>query len=193
MDSATRYSQLLQTIPSKIVDYANTLQQQQHKSSELSSPLDNIMNKKTTPDLSILSDDVLDIPINEVIQEVQTLSKSIQTQYDARMNLLQQLYTCKCNFGSKTAAKEYYNVQEMLTMIQKKKEILEDAMESEGVDIEDIKKNSSYASSSRNDDDWKELADFDWYTKEENGVVDDDEKDEEIDKKNVDDNIGVTI
>merc|ERR1711862_52545 len=190
MDSATRYSQLLQTIPSKIVDYANTLQQQQHKSSELSSPLDNIMNKKTTPDLSILSDDVLDIPINEVIQEVQTLSKSIQTQYDARMNLLQQLYTCKCNFGSKTAAKEYYNVQEMLTMIQKKKEILEDAMELEGVDIEDIKKNSSYASSSRNDDDWKELTDFDWYTKEENGV--DDEKDEEIDKKNVDDNIGAT-
>jgi len=166
MESAMKYSQLLQIIPQHIMDYAAT--------KLLSSSKDEDHDDK--PDLSILSDnsydDVLDMSLKDAITEVTTLKKSMQIQYNDRHTILQNLYACKCKFDANKIANEYYNVNEMLNLLSKKKDILEDAMELEGVDVDEIKnKNHTNATADgkngNNDDNWKDLNDFDWFVKEE--------------------------
>jgi len=156
MESATRYSNLISTIPNDIMEYASN--KLSSNNTPHSNPLDDVLNKPKNiiqPDLSLLqNNDILDISLPDSIQEVTTLSKTITMQYEDRMSLLENLCACRCQFGAKEAAKEYFNAMGILKEIQKKKEVLEDAMELEGVDVDEIKGKVG---------DWKDLGGFEWF------------------------------
>ena len=79
---------------------------------------------------------LLDLDIDEQIQTITTFQNLIQQQMTAREKLIHLLLKSRCHFGSEPAAKFYFDLQEMMDKLGKRKQLLGDALELEGLDAE---------------------------------------------------------
>eukprot|EP00957_Ditylum_brightwellii_P079354 6033257-Ditylum_brightwellii.AAC.1 len=61
-------------------------------------------------------------------------------QKAARHACFALLVKSQCQFGSQTSAKTYYEMKELLDKLQRRKVLVEDAMELEGFDMDGIGK-----------------------------------------------------
>jgi hypothetical protein len=70
----------------------------------------------------------------EQIQTIQTFQDIIRRQQQARQKLIYLLIKSRCQFGSYEAAHLFNELQNTQTALQKKKQLLVDALELEGMD-----------------------------------------------------------
>ena len=82
-----------------------------------------------------LSEDVLDLDIQEALNEIQQFRNVLQRQRQARQTCIGLLMQSQSQFGSIDAAKPFEDVQEKLHLVKKRKLVLSDAMELEGLDF----------------------------------------------------------
>eukprot|EP00592_Proboscia_alata_P021570 CAMPEP_0194406048 /NCGR_PEP_ID=MMETSP0176-20130528/4361_1 /TAXON_ID=216777 /ORGANISM="Proboscia alata, Strain PI-D3" /LENGTH=715 /DNA_ID=CAMNT_0039205135 /DNA_START=33 /DNA_END=2180 /DNA_ORIENTATION=+ len=100
-----------------------------------------------------LPEDVLDLDLKEALNVVNLYKAALLKQRDARRKCLIALIQSRCDFGSKDAAEEFYRIGELLTKVQKKKVLLSDAMDLEGLDIDDYDGGGGNSHGNGNDDD----------------------------------------
>lgn len=109
-----------------------------------------------------LTDNVLDIDLDEALQNVDTFRELVQKQHAARQRLVNLLLKSRCHFGSNEAAEAFFGLDEIQEKLQRRKELLSDAMDLEGLDVEEGDK-------TEDKDIVKQLAPLTWYDKEMNG------------------------
>jgi len=92
----------------------------------------------------------------------------VQRQQKAREKLLYLLQKSRCNFGSREAASEFYEIDNLLEKIKKRKELLSDALELEGLDTNEIDNEieSNNKGTVAKKDNEEELSPLTWYTEE---------------------------
>ena len=79
---------------------------------------------------------ILDLDIDEQIQTIQTFQELIRQQMTAREKLIHLLLKSRCHFGSEPAAQYFLELQSMMDQLQRRKQLLGDALELEGLDNE---------------------------------------------------------
>ena len=82
-----------------------------------------------------MSDDVLEINIDEAIKTVQQYREIILKQREARKALIDQIIKSRCKFGSMEAAEAFYGIGAKEEKLEKRRDLLQDAMELEGLDV----------------------------------------------------------
>jgi hypothetical protein len=103
-----------------------------------------------------LTDNVLDMDIDEALQNVETFRELVQKQHTAKQRLINLLLKSRCQFGSNEAAEAFYGLEDIKAKLQRRKDLLSDAMELEGLDIEEGDK-------AEGEDIIKSLAPLTWY------------------------------
>ena len=78
--------------------------------------------------LPLLSEDVLDIDIQEALNEIHQF---LQRHRQAHQTYIDLLIQSQCQFGSIDAAKAFENIHEKLHLVKKRKLLLNDARELE--------------------------------------------------------------
>jgi hypothetical protein len=109
-----------------------------------------------------LTDNVLDIDLDEALQNVETFRELVQKQHAARQRLVNLLIKSRCQFGSNEAAEAFFGLEEIKEKLSRRKELLSDAMDLEGLDVEEGDK-------AGDTDIVKQLAPLTWYKNETNG------------------------
>lgn len=84
-----------------------------------------------------ISDDVLDLNVDDAIKNVQQYREIIIKQREARKTLIDMLIKSRCKFGSMEAAEAVYAIGEKEEKLKKRRMLLQDAMELEGLDVVD--------------------------------------------------------
>ena len=82
-----------------------------------------------------ISDDVLDINIDDAIKTVQQYGEIILKQREARKALIDQIIKSRCKFGSMEAAEAFFGIGAKEEKLKKRRDLLQDAMELEGLDV----------------------------------------------------------
>ena len=82
-----------------------------------------------------ISDDVLDLNVGDAIKNVQQYRELIVKQMEARKALIDLLIKSRCKFGSMEAAEAFYAIGEKERKLKKRRMLLQDAMELEGLDV----------------------------------------------------------
>mmetsp|Transcript_2541 Transcript_2541/g.7454 ORF Transcript_2541/g.7454 Transcript_2541/m.7454 type:complete len:466 (-) Transcript_2541:72-1469(-) len=82
-----------------------------------------------------ISDDVLDINIGDGIKTVQQYREIILKQREARKALIEQIIKSRCKFGSAEAAEAFFGIGSKEEKLKKRRDLLQDAMELEGLDV----------------------------------------------------------
>lgn len=111
----------------------------------------------TEDSLPELPDQVIDLDVKDSYNTVEQYRQSIMQQQELKKNLLLLLMKCRCKFGADESAREFYDLGEKLTQVDKKKTMLEDAMAIEGLDVMDEEVEE------------KEYAPLEWYKPSDNG------------------------
>jgi len=115
------------------------------------------LSPELVQNLSIrLTDNVLDMDIDEALQNVETFRELVQKQHTAKQRLINLLLKSRCQFGSNEAAEAFYGLEDIKAKLQRRKDLLSDAMELEGLDIEEGDK-------AEGEDIIKSLAPLTWY------------------------------
>lgn len=153
-DAVERLSALVQSIPPEVELFSQRL------------ALEGIVDAKdvSVDDLPSLSDEVLNLNLHEALNVVEQLKSAIENQRAGRMECINLLIMSRCKFGSLEAAEAFYGVDEKLKQIHETKLKLSDAMELEGIDVEDSDRNDERD----NIDNIVALAPLEWYTNNEN-------------------------
>lgn len=102
---------------------------------------------------------LLDLDMEEQIANIATFQDIVKRQRAARKTLIYLLLKSRCQFGSNQAAKEFLELPEVSEKLFKRKQLLTDALELEGIDTEDID-NSDVATSLES---LKALPALSWY------------------------------
>ena len=105
-----------------------------------------------------LKSDVLDLNIEEMLENLTTLREIVQKMRTARKRLAHLLIRSRCHFGARETADAFYSLESKGKMLQKRKELLSDAMDLEGLDFEE---EPSQGINATNDDKSPEV--FSWY------------------------------
>ena len=82
-----------------------------------------------------MSDDVLDINIGDAIKAVRQYRDIILKQQEAREALVEQIVKSRCKFGSMEAAEAFFGIGAKEEKLKKRRDVLQDAMELEGLDV----------------------------------------------------------
>eukprot|EP00536_Pseudo-nitzschia_multiseries_P008150 jgi/Psemu1/240929/estExt_Genewise1.C_2030001 len=97
------------------------------------------LDTATTNEFSIrIPSSLIDLDINEEMSSLNTFLDIIQRQQKARERLIYLLLKSRCDFGSMDAAREFHEVDDLAQKMKKRKEILSDALELEGLDTSEI-------------------------------------------------------
>jgi hypothetical protein len=129
-ESAIRLKSILSTIPKDIRDDMETYYQELQETGELPQ-IDHSMVEAYSVGIS---DEVLDLNVEEALENVRTFREITQKLKTAREKLIHLLIKSRCNFGSEEAAEAFYGLDEVCEKLQKRKEMLVDAMDLEGLD-----------------------------------------------------------
>ena len=85
--------------------------------------------------LPAIGDDILDIKIGEALKNVRRYREIIIRQKGARKALIDNMIKSWCRFGSTEAAEAYYSIAKKEEKLERRKRLLSDAMELEGLDV----------------------------------------------------------
>mmetsp|Transcript_4446 Transcript_4446/g.8205 ORF Transcript_4446/g.8205 Transcript_4446/m.8205 type:complete len:428 (-) Transcript_4446:1386-2669(-) len=123
-----------------------------------------------TNDFSIrIPSNLLDLDIDDETSTLHTFQDIVQRQQKAREKLIQLLVKSRCQFGANDAARAFYSTEGLADKLQKRKQLLSDALELEGLDTSQIVDNNSGSNKKR--DQGQDLEPFSWYTPEEDKEV----------------------
>lgn len=101
--------------------------------------------------------EILDLSVEEALENVRSFREIVTKLRAARLKLFHLLIKSRCDFGSKQAAQAFLDVEELTQKLQKRKELILDAMDLEGVEPPDEKPGEPT----------KELDGFSWYNPDE--------------------------
>lgn len=111
---------------------------------------------------------LLDVDVNEETSNLNMFQDIVQRQEKAREKLIYLLLRSRCQFGSMEAARDFYEMDNVASNLKKRKEMLSDALELEGLDTSQIIDDSTTESSNKNSqnkkkDEQQELVPLVWY------------------------------
>jgi hypothetical protein len=135
----------------------------------VSIPIEEDPKQVQQKDAPQFTDEFLDLPLREALQTIEHYRKAIQHQYTARRQCVELLLKSRCQFGSKEAAEEFYSLQDKIKLLQQHILLLQDAMELEGLDFENVKKEEDDAMDADDnlsmDQRLRNLEPIAWYTR----------------------------
>ena len=100
-------------------------------------------NTKIDPEsIPPIPDAVLDLDIREELANLRNYKELIIEQKKARQKIIQLLYKSRCKFGAKEIAEMFYSMDNAGESLQKRKAMVLDAMELEGLDVETTDNNN---------------------------------------------------
>jgi hypothetical protein len=154
-DTAVQLSSLLSTLPKDIHEACQKKKEDDNtKSAEEKEDLD----EATIHDYSMrIPSKILDLDLDEQIQTIQTFRELIQQQQTARKQLIFLLLKSRCHFGSEPAAQAFVDLKDMSRQLIRRKQLLGDALELEGLDSE--------IDTNNYEGDLAELAPLTWFDK----------------------------
>jgi hypothetical protein len=120
-DAPVQLSSLLENLPE---DIRNNLE-----SEELSEEIIQEYSKRIPSKL-------LDLDMDEQLNNIATFQDIVTRQQKARKTLIYLLLKSRCQFGSNQAAEKFFELQKMSQKLNKRKQLLTDALELEGMDTE---------------------------------------------------------
>lgn len=83
-----------------------------------------------------ISSKLLDLDLGEQLGNIATFKDIVLRQQEARKTLIHLLLKSRCQFGSNEAAEEFFEIESMSEKLKKRKQVLTDALELEGLDAE---------------------------------------------------------
>ena len=104
-----------------------------------------------------LHSEILDLSVDEALDNVRSFREIVTKLKAARLKLFHLLIKSRCDFGSQQAAQAFLDLEELTQKLQKRKELILDAMDLEGVEPPDEKL----------EEPMKELDGFSWYNSDE--------------------------
>jgi hypothetical protein len=111
---------------------------------------------------------LLDLNMIEEQSQLQTFQDILRQQIKARQKLIHLLLESRCQFGSHAAAKEYHDMdREIAEKLRRRKQLLSDALELEGLDTAEIDAAHAKTRSEKGTDDSQDLPPLTWYKPEE--------------------------
>jgi len=119
------------------------------------------LDTSTTNEFSIrIPSSLIDLDIDEEISSLNMFQDIVQRQQKAREKLIYLLLRSRCKFGSREAAQEFYEIENLANKLKKRKELLSDALELEGLDPNEI---GSDADANKKRDSDQVLPSLTWY------------------------------
>lgn len=79
---------------------------------------------------------MLETDLDDQLQTIKTFQDIIRQQQAARQKLIYLLLKSRCQFGSQEAAEQFYQLKDISTKLRRKRQLLGDALELEGLDNE---------------------------------------------------------
>ncbi|KAI2513917.1 hypothetical protein MHU86_301 [Fragilaria crotonensis] len=107
-----------------------------------------------------LHSEILDLSVEEALDNVRSFREIVTKLKAAREKLFHLLIKSRCEFGSRQAAQAFLDIEELTEKLRKRKELILDAMDLEGVEPPDEKP----------EEPMKELEGFSWYNPDEPSV-----------------------
>jgi len=123
------------------------------------------LDTATTNEYSIrIPSSLIDLDISEEISSLNTFLDIVRRQQKAREKLIYLLLKSRCDFGSTEAAREFHEVDDLAQKLKKRKELLSDALELEGLDTSEIVTDGT---KSKKPEKEEELPPLEWYKPDE--------------------------
>lgn len=125
------------------------------------------LDTATTNEFSIrIPSSLIALDFNEESSSLNMFQDIVQRQLQAREKLIYLLLKSRCKFGSMEAAREFHEIDNLSEKLKKRKELLSDALELEGLDTNeignDIDLNNKSSQAVKRDRE-KELPPLTWY------------------------------
>lgn len=128
-DTPVQLNSMLVNLPEDIVEKAKAIEKGEAMVEDL--------DKSTIRDYSIrVPSKLLELDLEEQYQTIRTFQEIIGKQQTAREQLIFLLIKSRCQFGSEEAAKLFFELKETSQQLKKRKQLLVDALELEGLDAE---------------------------------------------------------
>ena len=151
-DTAVQLSSLLSAMPE---DVRRACAEAAEHGGTLPTPLSKVQAR----DFSKRTNEaILEMDLDEQYQNVTTFSQIVQRQRQARQHLIQSLIQSRCKFGADEAAEAFYQVDHHKAELMRRRQILIDAMELEGLDVENQATATGTADAAED-----EVAPLSWY------------------------------
>mmetsp|Transcript_3654 Transcript_3654/g.5593 ORF Transcript_3654/g.5593 Transcript_3654/m.5593 type:complete len:467 (+) Transcript_3654:86-1486(+) len=132
-DTALHYSSYFNTLSQDVQNICEEAKQQEEATGTAPE-----ISEEEADALSLrISDDLLDLDLDEALQNVRTFREIVQKQSAAREQLIHLLIKSRCQFGSEEAAEAFYKLDDDAKLLEIRKGLLSDAMELEGLDFEE--------------------------------------------------------
>ena len=176
-DSAVQISSLLQTLPESVRRFIAEAAESMEETRATSSTYE-LSDSTAREFVNIMNEQLLDMNIMEQLENVKTFMELIQRQRKARETIHHLLMASRCQFGADDVAATYYsNMNEVYTTLKQRAQILADAMDLEGFEVQPV--NPAIAAMTQLDN---ELLPFPWYNH--NHLTGTNENDDTISKDN---------
>jgi len=123
----------------------------------------------TTNEFSIrIPSNLIDLDMVEEQSSLNMFQDIVQRQQKAREKLIYLLLRSRCKFGSRETASSFYEIENLAECFIKRKELLSDALELEGLDTNEIGDDRSKVTKR---DHAQALPDLTWYKSDENDAL----------------------
>ena len=152
-DSTHNLATLLSAVPAGVFEACRTEAKAKAGATTDATKVDLVENMPTVPD------DVLDLDVAGALANVKLHREIIQKQNEHRQKCIELLIKSRCKFGSVEAASLFYDLEGVMETLKKRKALVLDAMELEGLDFEAI-------GSGEDGDKDEKLGDFSWLSRD---------------------------
>ncbi len=161
-DSSYNLSSLLSKVPSAVMDACKVAKgaKEDDNNTTTDTTTTALKDAKSKVPITTIPDDVLDLDIGAALANVKLHREIIQKQKEYRKQCIELLIKSRCEFGSTEAAELFYSLKGIGETLKKRKALILDAMELEGLDFEALGDEDD-----ENQDD-KDLGEFSWLSKE---------------------------
>ena len=153
-ESTVHLRSLLTAIPKDIREDMENYKKQFDETGEMPELDETIVEQKYSVGIS---SEILDTNVEEALDNVRSFREIVQKLKVARTKLFHLLVKSRCEFGSQQAAQAFLDLDELSEKLKKRKELLLDAMDLDG--LEPPKEDPEEPT--------KELEGFSWYSPEE--------------------------
>ena len=145
-DSSHNLSTVLASVPMVVLDGCRKAREG-----------DGVVDLKGLP---VIPDEVLDLDVAGALANVRLHREVIKKQKELKRKCIELLIKSRCKFGSAEAAEMFYTFDDITDKLKKRKALILDAMELEGLDFEAMDGNGGNAGEE------EKLSDFTWLMRE---------------------------
>lgn len=159
-DSSYNLSSLLSKVPAIILEKC---QKAKEESSDNNTAIDTeALLKDIESNSATIPDNILDLDIATALSNVKLHREIIKKQKEYRRQCIDLLIKSRCEFGSRDAAELFYTLDGIADTLKKRKALILDAMELEGLDF--VEPMEEDGDGEKVDD--KDLREFSWLSRE---------------------------